>query len=53
MKTYFPVAKKPKQSKGLSSVAPAAAAAGAGYTVGYAVSFEEEQQESDFGGFDF
>lgn len=52
MKTYFPVAKKPKQSKGLSSVAPAAAAAGAGYTVGYAVSFEEEQQESDFGGFD-
>ena len=53
MKTYFPVAKKPKQSKGFSSVAPAAAAAGAGYTVGYAVSFEDEQQESDFGGFDF
>ena len=53
MKTYFPVAKKPKQSKGLSSVAPAAAAAGAGYTGGYAVSFEEEQQESDFGEFDF
>jgi hypothetical protein len=53
VQTYFPLTKERGQSKGVPSIAPAAAAAGTAYTVGYTVSYEEEQQESDFGGFDF